>query len=172
MGYDTTRRDGHCIASRPYDRLCAGTTRSPRPLPRFMPDRRALRHLRGASRRNRQHRNTRPQIRHVYNQALLYHSPPPIHKFDVQNLTDACTGNAAILKGGKESARTAAELARTIQAALARTTGRSHRPSRCAPKSPHCSLRPVHQPIHRAWDSVQYADTGDGPCRWALRDIP
>ena len=30
-------------------------------------------------------------------------------------------GNAAILKGGKESARTAAELARTIQAALART---------------------------------------------------
>jgi len=35
---------------------------------------------------------------------------------------EACTGNAAILKGGKESARTAAELARTIQAALARTT--------------------------------------------------
>jgi glutamate-5-semialdehyde dehydrogenase len=35
----------------------------------------------------------------------------------MQNLT----GNAAILKGGKESARTAAELARTIQAALART---------------------------------------------------
>jgi glutamate-5-semialdehyde dehydrogenase len=31
------------------------------------------------------------------------------------------TGNAAILKGGKESARTTAELARTIQAALART---------------------------------------------------
>ncbi|KAN0113687.1 Aldehyde/histidinol dehydrogenase [Russula decolorans] len=31
------------------------------------------------------------------------------------------SGNAAILKGGKESARTAAELARTIQAALART---------------------------------------------------
>ena len=41
----------------------------------------------------------------------------------MQNLTDACscTGNAAILKGGKESAHTAAELARTIQAALART---------------------------------------------------
>jgi len=36
-------------------------------------------------------------------------------------LMDASTGNAAILKGGKESARTAAELARTIQAALART---------------------------------------------------
>ncbi|KAI0251740.1 gamma-glutamyl phosphate reductase [Lactifluus subvellereus] len=31
------------------------------------------------------------------------------------------SGNAAILKGGKESARTAAELTRTIQAALART---------------------------------------------------
>jgi glutamate-5-semialdehyde dehydrogenase len=31
------------------------------------------------------------------------------------------SGNAAILKGGKESARTAAELARTIQSALART---------------------------------------------------
>ncbi|KAF8493251.1 Aldehyde/histidinol dehydrogenase [Russula emetica] len=31
------------------------------------------------------------------------------------------SGNAAILKGGKESTRTAAELARTIQAALART---------------------------------------------------
>jgi glutamate-5-semialdehyde dehydrogenase len=39
----------------------------------------------------------------------------------MQNLTEAYTGNAAILKGGKESARTAAELARTIQAALART---------------------------------------------------
>ena len=35
--------------------------------------------------------------------------------------TYAYTGNAAILKGGKESTRTAAELARTIQAALART---------------------------------------------------
>ncbi len=38
------------------------------------------------------------------------------------NLTELTrTGNAAILKGGKESVRTAAELARTIQAALWRT---------------------------------------------------
>ena len=47
--------------------------------------------------------------------------PPTLHTLDIQNLTDPCTGNAAILKGGKESARTATELARTIQAALART---------------------------------------------------
>jgi glutamate-5-semialdehyde dehydrogenase len=36
-------------------------------------------------------------------------------------LTTLYPGNAAILKGGKESARTAAALARAIQAALART---------------------------------------------------
>jgi len=38
---------------------------------------------------------------------------------------NACTGNAAILKGGKESSRTTAELARTIQAALARSSSSS-----------------------------------------------
>ena len=36
----------------------------------------------------------------------------------MQNLTYACTGYAAILKGGKESAHTTAELARTIQLLL------------------------------------------------------
>jgi glutamate-5-semialdehyde dehydrogenase len=58
----------------------------------------------------------------------LYHSTHPssvpyaTHLTCKISRTHACTGNAAILKGGKESARTAAELARTIQAALARTT--------------------------------------------------
>ncbi|KAF8501140.1 hypothetical protein F5888DRAFT_1632908 [Russula emetica] len=40
----------------------------------------------------------------------------------MQNLMDVCTGNTAILKGGKEYTHTAAELAHTIQAALAHTT--------------------------------------------------
>ena len=48
--------------------------------------------------------------------------PPTLHTRRTKiSQTHACTGNAAILKGGKESARIAAELARTIQAALART---------------------------------------------------
>jgi glutamate-5-semialdehyde dehydrogenase len=41
--------------------------------------------------------------------------------FFVLNLGFFLKGNAAILKGGKESARTTAELTRTIQAALGRT---------------------------------------------------
>jgi gamma-glutamyl phosphate reductase len=64
----------------------------------------------------------------VYSTTKLHHSAPSLPSSTLchthstcKNLTHACTGNAAILKGGKESARTAAELARTIQAALART---------------------------------------------------
>jgi glutamate-5-semialdehyde dehydrogenase len=51
------------------------------------------------------------------NQDFISPHPPP-RPVPHTLLTDACPGNAAIIKGGKESTRTAAELARTIQAAL------------------------------------------------------
>lgn len=57
------------------------------------------------------------QYTRAFYHSLTHNHPPPVPSTDMQNFT----GNAAILKGGKESARTAAELARTIQAALART---------------------------------------------------
>ena len=80
MGHDAARRDGHRLApgSHGHHHLRARTTRQPRPLPRLMSDRRAPRHLRGASRSYRQHRRARAQIRceNIPSLSSLYHYTP------------------------------------------------------------------------------------------------
>jgi gamma-glutamyl phosphate reductase len=85
-------------------------------------------------------------------QPVLIIRPPTLHTLDMQNLTDACTGYAAILKGGKESAHTTAELARTIQLLLrACAPGGVHTDCRDPRRSHRAALSgPVHRPSHPA----------------------
>ncbi len=71
-------------------------------------------HLRSAARGRREHRRTRDQVR-------CARAVPRAIDADDADASHRCAGNAAILKGGKESGATAALLARAISVGLART---------------------------------------------------
>jgi hypothetical protein len=96
---------------------------------------------------------------------------------DMQYLTDACTGNAVILKGGKECARTVADPSRSC---AYRAPGGVHTDRRNVYRSHRAALSgPVHRPCHPAReqcagarDPAEYANRGDGSCGRSLRDIP
>lgn len=181
MGYDATRRDGHCLAPRShrYHHLRALTTRQPRSLPRFMSDRRAPRHLRSASRSNRQHRSTRAQIRYVTWEQYSTTSPPPkslnhlsplpcrkrSHPEGRQRVcADSCGASS------HDPSRSCAHPASGIVHTDRRDARRSHRTAFSGPV--HRSSHPAREQRASARDPAQYADTGDGSCRWDLRDIP
>jgi glutamate-5-semialdehyde dehydrogenase len=154
-----------------------------------MLDRRAPRHLRGASRVIVNIPALTLKSGTCTNQTFVIHplpSPVPYATHSTYKIprTHVYTGNAAILKGGKESARTAAELSRTIQVALARTALPGAFIQTVETRAEVTALLSQDKYIdststsHPAWgqrasarDPAQYADTGDGSCRLALRDI-
>jgi hypothetical protein len=108
---------------------------------------------------------------------------PTLHTLDMQKLTDACMHRQCSHPEGRQRVRAHSCRASAHDPGCScahRAPGDVHTDRRDARRSHRVALSgPVRRPSHpareqcaSARDPAQYADTGDGSCRWALRDIP